>query len=111
MARLYADEQFPLSVVQILRDFSHNVLTVQESQKAGDSDAEVLAFAVNNNRAILTQNRRHFIRLHLERPKHYGIIVCTDDRDLKSLAQRINQAISKEESLINKLIRVNRPQQ
>ncbi|NEO95647.1 MAG: hypothetical protein F6K56_37945 [Moorea sp. SIO3G5] len=111
MARLYADEQFPLPVVQILRDFGHNVLTVQEAEKAGDSDAEVLAFAVNNNRAILTQNRRHFIRLHLEQPKHHGIIVCTDDRDIKSLAQRINQAISKEEPLTNKLIRVNRPQQ
>lgn len=27
MAHLYADEQFPLPVVQILRDFGHNVLT------------------------------------------------------------------------------------
>ena len=101
MARLYADEQFPLPVVQILRNFGHNVLTVQEAEKAGDSDAEVLAFAVTKNRAVLTQNRRHFIRLHLQQPNHYGIIVCTDDRDLKSLAQRINKAISKEESLIN----------
>ena len=111
MARLYADEQFPLPVVQILRDFGHNVLTVQEAEKTGDSDAEVLAFAVKNKRAVLTQNRRHFIRLHLEQPNHDGMIVCTDDRDLKSLAQRINKAISQEECLTNKLIRVNRPQQ
>ena len=111
MARLYADEQFPLPVVQILRDFGHNVLTVQEAEKAGDSDAEVLAFAVNENRAVLTQNRRHFIKLHLEKPNHDGIIVCTEDRDLKSLAQRINEAVSQQESLTNKLIRVNRPQQ
>ena len=111
MARLYADEQFPLPVVQILRDFGHDVLTVQEAEKTGDSDAEVLAFAVNENRAVLTQNRRHFIRLHLEKPNHDGIIVCTEDRDLKSLAQRINEAVSQQESLTNKLIRVNRPQQ
>ena len=110
MARLYADEQFPLPVVQILRDFGHNVLTVQEAEKTGDSDAEVLAFAVNENRAVLTQNRRHFIKLHLEKANHNGIIVCTEDRDLKSLAQRINDVVSQQESLSNKLIRVNRPQ-
>lgn len=81
MADLYADEQFPLPVVQILRDFGHNVLTVQEVEKCSDSDAEVLAFAIKNQRTILTQNRRHFIKLHLENQNHYGIIVCTEDRN------------------------------
>ena len=110
MAYLYADEQFPLPVVQILRDFGHNVLTVQQAEKCGDSDAEVLAFAIDNKRALLTQNRRHFIKLHLEKPNHNGIIVCSEDRDSNSLAQRINNAIAKEKSLENKLIRVKRPQ-
>ncbi|NEQ36575.1 MAG: hypothetical protein F6K40_09930 [Okeania sp. SIO3I5] len=111
MAYLYADEQFPLPVVQIIRGFDHNILTVQEAEKEGDSDAEVLAFAVKNNRAVLTLNRRHFIKLHIQKPNHCGIIVCTEDRDIKSLGQRINQAIYQQESLVNKLIRVNRPQQ
>ncbi|WP_445305160.1 MULTISPECIES: DUF5615 family PIN-like protein [unclassified Microcoleus] len=35
MLNLYADEQFPLPVVQLLRAFGHNVLTVQEAGKAG----------------------------------------------------------------------------
>ena len=111
MASLYVDEQFPLPVVQILRDFGHDVLTVQQAENCGNSDAEVLAFAINHKRAVLTQNRRHFIKLHLEQPSHNGIIVCSEDRDSSNLAQRIHNAITQEKSLENKLIRVKRPQQ
>jgi hypothetical protein len=34
MARLYADEQFPRAVSQLLRDMGHDVLTVQEAGNA-----------------------------------------------------------------------------
>jgi len=88
----------------------HDVLTVQEAGNAGFSDPEVLAFAVSNVRAVLSQNRRDFIQLHIQQPDHAGIIVCTDDKNLERLATRINDAISAEENLTGKLIRVNRPQ-
>ncbi|MBD1930906.1 MULTISPECIES: DUF5615 family PIN-like protein [Cyanophyceae] len=110
MASLYADEQFPLQVVELLRTLGHDVLTVQEAGNAGFSDPEVLAFAVSNVRAVLSQNRRDFIRLHIQQPDHAGIIVCTEDKNLERLATRINDAISAEETLTGKLIRVNRPQ-
>ncbi len=110
MANLYADEQFPLPVVKLLRTSGHNVLTVQEAGNAGGSDPDVLAFAVSNERSVLTQNRRDFMQLHIQQPLHHGIIVCTDDKNLERLATRINEAISAEESLKCKLIRVNRPQ-
>ncbi|WP_445304964.1 MULTISPECIES: DUF5615 family PIN-like protein [unclassified Microcoleus] len=66
---------------------------------------------MNNDRAVMTQNRRHFIRLHAQQPNHAGIIVCTDDKNLERLATRINDAIVGEENLRGKLIRVNRPPQ
>jgi hypothetical protein len=31
MASFYADEQFPFQVVELLRNFGHDVLTVQEA--------------------------------------------------------------------------------
>ena len=111
MARLYADEQFPFPVVALLRNLGRDALTIQEAGNAGDDDPEVLAFAVNNDRAVMTQNRRHFIRLHAQQPNHAGIIVCTDDKNLERLATRINDAIAGEENLRGKLIRVNRPPQ
>ncbi len=109
MAKVYADEQFPRPVVEFLRGFGHDVLTVQESGNAGFSDPQVLEFAIANERAVLTQNRRDFKRLHRLQPDHAGIIICTDDRDGERLAARIHEAISAEAMLTGKLIRVVRP--
>ena len=58
MARLYANENFPLPVVQKLRNFGHDVLTVREAGNADQAipDTEVLAFAVAESRVVLTIN-------------------------------------------------------
>ncbi|PZV15135.1 MAG: hypothetical protein DCF22_07735 [Leptolyngbya sp.] len=109
MARLYADEQFPRPSVEHLRSLGHNVLTVQESGNASASDPEVLAFAIADNRVVLTQNRRDFVKLHQSQPDHSGIIICSDDQNFVRLAERTHAAISAEESLQGKLIRVVRP--
>jgi len=111
MARLYADEQFPRDVSERLRTMGHDVLTVQEAGNAnlGIPDEEVLAFALSNNRIVITLNRQDFIRLHRINPDHSGIIVCTNDTNRPRMATRINEAITAEESLAGKLIRVIRP--
>jgi Domain of unknown function (DUF5615) len=51
MARLYADEQYPLPVVEFLRALGHDVLTVQEAGKANQQipDSDVLTFATSDN--------------------------------------------------------------
>ena len=111
MAQLYANENFPLRVVEALRRLGHDVLTVREAsldnQRIGD--AEVLAYAVAEGRAVITINRRDFIRLHRQQPAHHGIIVCTEDADTEGQAQRIDEAIRAADTLNNALIRVNRP--
>ena len=111
MARLYADEQFPREVSELLRTMGHDVLTVQEAGNAnlGIPDEEVLAFAVSNNRVVITLNRQDFIRLHRINTDHTGIIVCTNDTDRPRMAARINEVIAAEEPLAGKLIRVIRP--
>ena len=77
MADCYANENFPLPVVEALRELGHNLLTTYESGKAGQaiSDEDILAFATSESRIMLTLNRRHFIRLHQATPDHGGIIV------------------------------------
>lgn len=92
MARLYADENFPLPSVDALTQLGHDALNSQAAGKAGMSvpDDEVLSFAAAENRILLTLNRRHFIRLHREMPVHSGIIVCTFDPDFAALAARID---------------------
>ena len=110
MARLYSNENFPLPVVEKLRALGHDVLTIQETGKAdqAEPDDKVLEFAATENRALLTLNRRHFIRLHREHPQHAGIVICTVDSDFAGQADRIHKAISGQDSLKGQLIRVNR---
>jgi predicted nuclease of predicted toxin-antitoxin system len=111
VAHLYADEQFPRVVSELLRTMGHNVLTVQEAgnDNLGIPDLDVLAFAISDNRAVVTLNRQDFIRLHRANSEHFGIIVCTNDPDRARMATRIDEAISVQESLEGKLIRVVRP--
>ena len=92
MARLYADEDFPLPVTQELRRLGHDVRTVQEAGRAGQGigDADVLADATADQRAVLTHNHSDFRRLHQQGQSHEGIISCTQDpRDQAGLARRV----------------------
>lgn len=111
MARLYADENVPLPVVVELRILGHDVLTAVEAGQANllIPDDAVLAFASTENRAILTLNRKHFIRLHNQSSDHAGIIVCTFDVDFIGQAARINAAISGTNQIARQLMRINRP--
>ncbi len=111
MARLYADENFPLPVVEALRLRGHDVLTAFEAGQAGQGvpDPLVLAFAQQQGRAVLTLNRKHFRLLHANQPDHGGIIVCTYDPDWDAQAGRIHEAMVSSEALAGCLLRVNRP--
>ena len=111
MARLYADENFPLPVVEELRKLGHDVLTLYEDGKANQRypDDAVLSTAIDYGRAVLTNNRKHFIQLHKAFADHKGMIVCTYDPDFAGQAERIDHAIASHETLLSQLIRVNRP--
>ena len=108
---LYADENFPLRVVEELRRLGHNVLTALEDGKANQAitDSDLLARATELERALLTLNRQDFTRLHLQYPGHAGIIICTEDPDRLGQAERISTSIAKAYDLQGKLIRVYRP--
>ena len=111
MARLYSNENFPLPIVDELRKLGHDVLTIQETGKANQamSDEDVLAFANDKQRILLTLNRRHFIKLHNKRQPHAGILACTYDPDFLGFEKRIHNAIQAEDSLSQKVVRINRP--
>lgn len=111
MARFYSNENFPLPAVLELRRLGHDVLTVAETGRAGAQlrDAEVLSFATQDSRAVITFNRRHFIALHLKRTNHAGIVVCTVDPDFIALALHIHEATEGlHGELSGQLVRVTR---
>jgi len=79
MARIYADENFPGPIVRRLRTLGHDILTAQEDGRANQKipDPEVLKRAVALGRAVLTNDRKDYHRLHHSDPNHAGIITCT----------------------------------
>jgi len=106
----YADENFPLRVVEELRRLGHDVLTAFEDGRANQSisDSALLVRATETDRALLTLNRIDFKRLHRHAPGHAGIIICTEDPDREGQAHRITVAIAEMVELRGKLIRVYR---
>ncbi len=112
MARLFADENFPLLVVQELRRLGHGVLMVAEAGKANQRwpDERLFAFAQAEQRAVLTLNRGHFKRLHRQsQAAHSGIVICTKDNDFAALARRIHARLTQQTNLAGQLLRINRP--
>jgi predicted nuclease of predicted toxin-antitoxin system len=110
VARLLADENVPVAVVEALRSHGHDVATlVANDLGSGVPDVEILARAHADGRVVLTLNRRDFFRLHRERPDHSGIVACTFDPDFAGQAERIHAALPGDEALRGLLVRVNRP--
>ena len=100
-----------MPAVRALRALGHDVLALVDGELAEQaiSDAEVLAVSGQKRRALLTLNRRHFIRLHGEFPEHAGIIVCTFDANFVALADRIHGALEERVAIYGQLVRINRP--
>ena len=76
---LLLDEYVRPKLGEILRERGYDTIHVLEANRAGKSDAEQLAYAVSQQRAILTHNVRHFRLLnqkyHEEGRHHFGVLL------------------------------------
>jgi len=95
-------------VVARLRAHGHDVVTVMEVGRRGRSDADQLAYATAEGRALITFNRDDFRMLHRRDATHAGILTCTRDPDVEALAARVHAAISGRDVLAGELVRVVR---
>ncbi len=71
--KLYTDEHVPKAVVKGLRERGVDGLTATEAGMLGVSDEDHLAFALQEGRAIFTQDD-DFLRLHASGTEHAGIV-------------------------------------
>lgn len=111
--RFYSNENFPLAAVRALRALGHDVLTSFEAGNANQriTDEDVLSFATANRRAVVTTNRRDFVRLHRKSQEHAGIVVCTQfgPDETRLLAERIDEEVAPYGMRLDQtLVRVNR---
>jgi predicted nuclease of predicted toxin-antitoxin system len=77
--KAYIDEDVAISFSQALSNRGVDVITTQDAGNKSLSDAEQLAYAVGEGRAIVTHNRKDFILLYndfvFSGKSHPGIIV------------------------------------
>jgi hypothetical protein len=78
--RLYFDEDVSAGIVRNLRQRGFDVLGARDADCLRLDDAAQLAFAVSDQRVLVTHNRCDFESLHgrylTERRTHYGIIIA-----------------------------------
>jgi hypothetical protein len=110
MTPLFSDENVPFPLVEALRQLSYDILTTLAAGLANKQtpDSDILSYATQVGRAVLTNNRWDFHALHGTTPRHGGIVTFTDDSDIPGLAQRIDAAIVAAEPLAGKLVKVVR---
>ena len=111
MARFYSNENFPRRAVEALREIGHDVLTSYEAGRANQQihDADVLAYATEQQRILLTVNRKDFYREYrYGKLKHAGIVACTQDPNPEAMAQNIHDMLTNLESCEGKLLKVIR---
>lgn len=107
MIKLYSNEHFPFEWVKELRKLGYDVLTSQDAGQANQSisDADVLKFAHERKRAVITLNRQDFIDLHKQSFNHSGIIICKDfyqkEGFIKQVEGFLAQTIFLHEFLVN----------
>lgn len=111
--KLYADEHFPMPVVNQLRAKGHDITTVRDDcdSKGGDGieDPIVLQLASSYKRAVLTMNRKDFEALHRQSNGHYGIVIIAFPKVTKKqdkftvMAKLIDELLRATESLQGQL--------
>ena len=90
--RLYLDEDVNVLVANLLDARGFDVLTVRDAEKLQADDVEQLAYAVSQQRALVTHNRSDFEKLvqtyFVTEQKHYGVILAVR-RPPQAIAQRL----------------------
>ncbi|MEM7111457.1 MAG: DUF5615 family PIN-like protein [Chloroflexota bacterium] len=96
--QLYLDEDAQRgSLVRALRARHVDVLTANEAELVGISDADQLAFAVKQKRTSFTFNRGDFVKLHTayltDGLDHAGIIV-SDQLEIGAITRRLLKLVN-----------------
>lgn len=80
--RLLVDEDTQAkTLVRLLREAGHDVLTAEAAGLNSMADAEVLRRANQEQRVLLTRNCADFRALHDAIPDHFGILAVYQDAD------------------------------
>ncbi len=101
--RLLLDEHFSPEIARQLRDRGHDVIAARGRVASGRSDRDLLALAVFERRAIVTENVADFVELHRAAittgTAHFGIIF-TSSRQFPRTRRAIGRMVRALDTLL-----------
>jgi predicted nuclease of predicted toxin-antitoxin system len=101
--KLLLDEHFSPEVARQLRDRGHDVTTAREAAVHAVSDRDLLAVAIVERRAVVTENVADFVELHraatITGSTHYGL-VFTSPRQFPRTRRAIGRLVRALEVLL-----------
>ncbi len=106
MANLLLDEDVDVRLAEYLTRLGHDVVTVSGLGMWSTPDHDVLLFAAQANRAVVTRNRNDFYALHAASANPAGIVVIRSANNIQQLAERIDRRVRREEPLTGKIFQV-----
>jgi len=90
--KLYLDEDVDPLLAHVLRERRIDCLSTKDARNLGHSDAQQLAFATSQGRAILTFNVKDFVRLAKDSAApggHHAGIIVSDHLPFRELLRRV----------------------
>lgn len=113
LALLLDEDSQAKYLVNLLNAAGHDILTINEAGMAGSLDEEVLAYAHQQNRILLTRNCDDFLALHQSDLTHAGILTVYQDAEpgknmsYQAIVQAIHNLELAELALANQFIVLN----
>jgi len=110
--KLYLNENLSWRIAKALREYGYDVVSSEEVAMNETDDATQMAFAVSEQRAIVTNNVRDFVELGKHyaatQQPHYGILLTTK-ASLRVLISRLRHVLDRmnAEEMINRTRWIN----
>ena len=101
--KLLLDEHIWVYLAKLLREQGFDVVHVYEVNLATTPDDKVMAYAVDEHRAIVTFNIRHFVPLAVkyfeDGKEHYGVVVSKElsPGELQRRVKKLLESVTAEE--------------
>mgnify|MGYP001602724507 CR=1 FL=1 len=101
--KFLSDENIDVPAVKALKELGVDIISVQELDKRGSPDEEILNFCKENERAVVTGDS-DYLRLHAKGAEHAGIVYLTKSLDTSQLIREIQKISLMFESIENGIV-------
>ena len=88
--KFLADEHIELSIVTGLKLIRIDIISVNEAGKRGSDDEEILSFAKENDRIVITRDS-DFVKLHSKGIGHAGIVFIPKFLEIGKVIEEIEK--------------------